>query len=80
MEEILTLLSALVVWRIIAGSLSAGVIAYALSQSFEAFTAGYCVTLFFAGLLFGVVWHSRAEQVAAERSVAHRDCQNEAAQ
>jgi len=72
MEEVLTFLSALVVWRIIVSSITAAVVAYSLSQSFAAFTAGYCVTLFFVGLFFGVFWHSRAEQVAAEKAAARQ--------
>lgn len=61
MEAILEILAALFLWRLLLSVGGAALLAFALSQIFAGFTAGYCVSLVLVGVAFGILWHSRAE-------------------
>jgi len=61
MESALEILLALLVWRLLLSAGLSAVLAYFLSQTFEVFTAGYCLTLVLLGTAFGIIWQSRAD-------------------
>lgn len=61
MESALDILLVLLVWRLLLSVGLSSVLAYFLSQTFVAFTAGYCLTLVLLGTAFGIIWQSRAE-------------------
>lgn len=61
MKIAVDILLALLVWRLVLCVGLSAVLAYLLSQTFEAFTAGYCLTLVVLGTAFGIFWQSRAE-------------------
>ena len=61
MESALEILLALLLWRLLLCVGLSAVLAYFLSQTFEVFTAGYCLTLVLFGTAFGIIWQSRAE-------------------
>lgn len=61
MKSALDVLLALFIWRLsLCVSLST-ILAYLLSQAFEAFNAGYGLALVLFGTAFGIIWQSRAE-------------------
>lgn len=61
MEEILTILTVLLLWRVVVSTLGAVALAIVLSNVLPFFTAGYCITLAIFGVAFGVYWQGRAE-------------------
>ena len=64
MDAILELLAALLFWRLLICIGIAAILAFGLSHVFSGFTAGYCIALVLAGMVLGVLWHSRAEDAA----------------
>jgi hypothetical protein len=61
MDGFLELLVLLAAWRVAACFAGSITLAILLSNSFENFTAGYCIILVFIGIGFGIFWQDRAD-------------------
>jgi hypothetical protein len=61
MDGLFELALVLLYWRIFISVISSISFAMFLSNSFESFTAGYCIILVFLGIGFGIVWQERAD-------------------
>jgi len=61
MDQILSLLTVLLNWRLALTMLVSIILAFILSAVFPSFTAGYCLALAIFGFAFGIYWQGRAE-------------------
>jgi hypothetical protein len=61
MDEILSALMALLLWRFLLCALGAIVLAVVLSNLIPSFTAEYCIILVICGAALGIFWQSRAD-------------------
>ena len=61
MDEIISAISALLVWRFVISTLGAIVLAALLSHLFSPFTAEFCITLVILGATIGIYWQGRSE-------------------
>jgi hypothetical protein len=61
MDDLLSILMALIHWRFLISMLGSIVLAVLLSRIIPPFTAEYCIMLVIFGAAFGIYWQSRAE-------------------
>ena len=59
MDELLSAVSALLVWRVAVSTLGAIVLAALLSNQIDPFTAEYSISLVIFGVTFGIYWQGR---------------------
>ncbi|MGA0612325.1 hypothetical protein [Caldimonas sp. KR1-144] len=58
MEELLSAILAIVLWRVVAGALVGALLAFALAAAFPSFNAAAGFTIVFLGIASGVVWQA----------------------
>lgn len=61
MDELLSAVVALVLWRLVISVLGTVVLAVWLSSQIPSFTAEYCITLAIFGAALGIFWQGRAD-------------------
>ena len=61
MEDALSALVALIIWRILVCKVGSIALTFALSNAIPSFTAEYCIALVILGTVCGLYWQSRTE-------------------
>jgi hypothetical protein len=61
MEELFTVIWALVHWRLVLSVVGSAAVTLTLSNLFTRFTAGYCISVVILATAFGIYWQSRSE-------------------
>lgn len=70
MEDALSALVALIIWRILVCTVGSMALAFAISRAIPSFTAEYCIALVILGTVCGLYWQSRTEaKLTAPESV-----------
>lgn len=61
MDAVFEFLYALMHWRLLLSVALSIVLALFLSNTFDGFTAGYCISLVILAIAFGIIWQARGE-------------------